>query len=76
MNKISILNDAAKEEVILYEVDEDTEKNPQDEIKKIMQLAQSRKKGTKLELLIDGCAFARMLDCSKEVLIDLNQALN
>lgn len=36
MNKISILNDAAKEEVILYEVDEDTEKNPQDEIKKIM----------------------------------------
>ena len=42
MNKISSINDAAKEEVILYEVDEDTEKNPQDEIKKIMQLAQSR----------------------------------
>ena len=75
MNKISSVIEA-KEEVILYEVDEDTQKNPQEEIKKIMQLAQSRKQGTKMELLIDGCAFARMLDCSKETLIDLNIALN
>ena len=64
------------ESVTLYEVDEDPTKSPADEIKKIMQLASTMKKGSTLELLIDGCAFARMLESEKETLIDLNKALN
>ena len=61
--------------MILYEVTESV-KDIEVEIKKILELAEKIKDNKKLELLIDGGAFAKMLLAKLEVLQQLNDALN
>jgi len=45
------------------------------EIQKILDLA-DEKSSSEIELLIDGCVFAKMLTSSESILIKLNKALN
>lgn len=62
--------------MVLYEVSEDV-KDISSEIKKILKLTSKNSDDrVKLELLIDGGVFARMLREKSDVLVELNRALN
>lgn len=61
--------------VVLYEVSENV-KDVQAEIKKIHQLSSKKRDYSKLELLVDGGVFAKMLQAKPEDLVKLNEALN
>ena len=63
------------QEVVLYEVSEGV-KDVSAEIKKIHQLSSKKRAYSKLELLVDGGVFAKMLQAKPEELVRLNEALN
>ena len=61
----------AEQKVVLYEVNEKATAI-EDEIDKILQLAENSKGEKRLELLIDGSVFAKMLTSNGETLKRLN----
>ena len=61
--------------VKLYEVNEKVQ-DVHAEIMKILELSAQQSENSKLELLIDGGVFAKMLTAQKETLKQLNDALN
>lgn len=79
MNSVSIYEEEkiiprTNDKVILHEVDADSP-NIESEIKMILALA-AQKGDKKLELLVDGCAFAKMLNTDRETLSQMNEAFN
>lgn len=67
---IPITNDS----VILHEVGAEVT-DIESQIKMILSLA-AQKGDKKLELLVDGCVFAKMMNADKETLLQMNDAFN